>query len=55
MKEQIKGMVMNGIETGDYSYIREAEKMAYENGIEMTFDDEWVSVEDEVFYFNGAF
>ena len=53
--EEIERLVLKAIEEGDYGYIRQAEKIAYEKGITMEFDDEYVAVEDEVFYFNGAF
>lgn len=55
MKEQIRKMVAEAIENGDYSQIRKAFEVAYENGIFMAEDEDYVMVEDEVFYFNGAF
>lgn len=53
--EEIVRLVKKAIDEGNYKYIREAESIAYETGVEMSFDDEYVTVNDEVFYFNGAF
>lgn len=54
MKEVI-ALVVEAIETGDYSLINKAFEIASEKGIFMEEDDEWVMVEDERFDFNGAF
>ena len=54
MKEVIE-LVKRAIETGDYSLINKAFELASKNGIFMEEDDEYVMVEDDVFYFNGAF
>lgn len=52
---RIEELVKKAINTGDYNFIREAIGIAYDEGIFMCEDDEFVMVEDEVFYFNGAF
>ncbi len=52
---RIEELVKKAINVGDYNFIREAMKIAYTEGIDMCEDDEFVMVEDEVFYFNGAF
>ena len=48
-------MCIKAVEEENYNLIREASVIAYENGIEMSFDDEYVTVEDETVLFNGAF
>lgn len=56
IREIVVGLVKKGIESSDYSYIREAMMLCSdENGVSMAQDDEFVMVDDEVFYFNGAF
>lgn len=52
---RIEELVKKAIDIGDYNLIREALDIAYDEGIWMCEDDEFVMVEDEVFYFNGAF
>lgn len=54
MNEVIE-LVKKAIENGDYSLIDKAFDLATEKGIFMEEDDEYVMVEDDVFYFNGAF
>ena len=51
----IKKMVEKAIDTGDYSFIRKAMDMAGDEGIFMAEDNDFVMIEDDVFYFNGAF
>ena len=56
MRESVIRLVKKGIEKGDYNYVREAMALCSdENGVVMAEDDEFVIVDDEVFYFNGAF
>lgn len=52
---RIEELVKKAIDIGDYNLIREALDIAYDEGIWMCEDDEFVMVEDEAFYFNGAF
>lgn len=55
-RERVVELVLKGIEAQDYNYIREAMKLCSdETGVEMCEDEEFVMVDDEVFYFNGAF
>lgn len=53
-KEKMIALCNTAVAEEDYSLIKEAEKIAYEYGIEMAFDDDYVSVEDEVINFNGV-
>ncbi len=56
MRDRVVGLVMRAIETGDYGYIREAMSLCSdESGVFMAEDEEFVMVDDEIFYFNGAF
>lgn len=56
IREIVVELVKKGIKSGDYNYIREAMALCSdENGVFMAEDDEFVMVNDEVFYFNGAF
>lgn len=48
-------MVEEAIATNDYSLIRDALCLAYENDIYMSESDDHVYVEDDRFDFNGAF
>lgn len=52
---RIVELVENAINTGNYSFIRKAMNIAGDNGIFMAEDEDFVMVEDDVFYFNGAF
>ena len=55
-REKVVRLVLTAIETGDYNYIREAMGLCSdESGVFMAEDDEFVMVDDDVFYFNGAF
>lgn len=47
-REEAIKMVWNLLECDN---IREAENIAIEYNIEMTFEDDCISVEDDVFYF----
>ena len=56
IREQVVELVKEGIESGDYNYIRKAMSMCSdENGVFMAEDEEFVMVDDDIFYFNGAF
>ena len=56
IREIVVELVKKGIKSNDYNYIREAMALCSdENGVFMAEDDEFVMVNDEVFYFNGAF
>lgn len=56
IREQVVELVKEGIENGDYNFIRKAMDMCSdENGVFMAEDEEFVIVDDEPFYFNGAF
>lgn len=56
IREQVVELVKKGIQSGDYNFIREAMRMCSdENGVFMAEDDEFVMVDDDLFYFNGAF
>ena len=56
LREKIVALVQKGIEVGDYNYIREAMALCTdESGVLMAEDENFVMVDDEVFYFNGAF
>ena len=55
IKEKLMDMVEQAIREEDYGIIREAFSIAYKNNIDMTEGDDFVMVEDEKFYFNGAF
>jgi len=54
MREQLVDMVKEAIKTGDYNLIRQAMRICPDD-VFMAEDDEFVMVDDEVFYFNGAF
>lgn len=54
-REEVVRLVEKAIAEEDYGYIYMAECLAHSAGIEMSFDEKWVMVGDEVFYFNGAF
>jgi hypothetical protein len=55
IKEQLWKMVEQAIAEEDYSIMREAFQISYENDVEMIECDDYVMVEDERFDFNGAF
>ena len=56
MRDRVVALVMLGIERGDYNYIREAMSLCSdETGVWMAEGDDFVMVDDDVFYFNGAF
>jgi hypothetical protein len=56
VREKVEKLVMEGIETGDYGFIREAMSLCSdESGVFMAEDDEFVMIDDDIFYFNGAF
>jgi hypothetical protein len=55
-RAQVVRMVEEAIESGNYNLIREAMNLCSdETGVFMAEDEEFVMVDDEVFYFNGAF
>lgn len=56
LRENVVNLVEQAIECGDYNYIRQAFAMCSdENGVFMAEGDGFVMVDDDVFYFNGAF
>lgn len=56
MREMVEMLVKKGIATGDYNFIREAANLCSdESGVFMAVDDEYVMIDDDMFYFNGAF
>ena len=56
MREQVVKLVKEGIEKRDYNYIRKAMAMCSdENGVFMAEGEDFVMVDDDLFYFNGAF
>ena len=55
-RTEVVRLVLTAIETGDYNYIRQAMNLCTdESGVFMAEDETFVMVDDEVFYFNGAF
>lgn len=55
-REEVVRLVLTAIETGDYNFIRQAMNLCTdESGVFMAEDDDFVMVDDDVFYFNGAF
>jgi hypothetical protein len=55
-RAEVVRLVLTAIETGDYNYIRQAMNLCTdESGVWMAEDEEFVMVDDDVFYFNGAF
>lgn len=54
-RDRIVRLIKIAIEKGNYDIIRRAIDIAYSNGIECCWDDDSIMVEDEVFYFKGAF
>lgn len=54
-RERVVRLVLIAIERGNYNIIRRALDIAYDNGIECVTDDNWIAIEDEILYFNGAF
>ncbi len=56
MRERVVALVRKAIESGDYGYIREAMSLCSdESGVFMAEDEDFVMVDDDIFYFNGAF
>ena len=56
MRERVVALVRKAIESGDYGYIRGAMSLCSdESGVFMAEDEEFVMVDDDIFYFNGAF
>lgn len=55
-REKVVALVEKAIETDDYNFIREASRLCNdETGVFFAEDDKFVMVDDDVFYFNGAF
>ena len=56
-RQKVERLVREAIDTGDYNYIREAMDVAYNSNGEvfMAEDETFVMVDDDVYYFNGAF
>ena len=50
--KMICSIVIEYVESEDYEELRKAEDIAYEYDIFMEFDDEYIAVEDDVFYLN---
>lgn len=47
-------LAKNGIdEAGSYEKRHELESLAYDNEVFIAYDDEWIAVEDDVFYFRA--
>lgn len=56
IREQVEGLVRKAIEEQDFNFIREAMNLCSdESGVFMALDDEYVMIDDDIFYFNGAF
>ena len=56
MREKVVELVMAAISTGNYDLIRKAMSLCSdETGVFMAEDEDFVMVDDDVFYFNGAF
>ncbi len=56
LRERVVSLVIEAIKTGNYNKIREAMMLCSdESGVFMAEDDEFVMVDDDIFYFNGAF
>ena len=55
-RAQVVRLVERAIAEGDYAYIRQAMGLCSdETGVWMCENDDSVMIDDEVFYFNGAF
>lgn len=55
-REEVERLVLMAIKTGDYNFIRQAMNLCSdESGVFMAEGDDFVMVDDDVFYFNGAF
>lgn len=56
LRAKVVELVEKAIETSDYNFIRKALNLCSdESGVFMAEDDDFVMVDDEIFYFNGAF
>lgn len=56
LRAKVEKLVLKGIQLEDYSYIREAMSLCSdESGVCMCEDDDFVMINDDVYYFNGAF
>lgn len=56
LRAKVEKLVLKGIQLEDYSYIREAMSLCSdESGVWMCEDDDFVMINDDVYYFNGAF
>lgn len=51
--KKICGLVIEYLETENYEVLRRAESIAYDYDVFMAFDEEYIAVEDDVFYFNN--
>ena len=55
-RTKVVQLVETAIATGDYNYIRQAMNLCTDDsGVWMAEDEDFVMVDDDVFYFNGAF
>lgn len=55
-RELVESLVKEGIKTGDYNFIRKAMMLCSdESGVFMAEGDDFVMIDDDIFYFNGAF
>ena len=56
LRDKVEGLVLKGIKLGDYRYITEAMMLCDdESGVWMCEDSDFVMINDDVYYFNGAF
>ena len=55
-RTKVVQLVETAIATGDYNYIRQAMNLCTdESGVWMTEGEDFVMVDDDVYFFNGAF
>lgn len=55
-RAEVVQLVETAIATGDYNYIRQAMNLCTdESGVWMAEGEDFVMVDDDVYFFNGAF
>ena len=55
-REEVVRLVEKAIAEGDYNYIRQAMNLCTdESGVWMAEGEDFVMVDDDVYFFNGAF
>lgn len=55
-RTEVVRLVETAIATGDYNYIRQAMNLCTdESGVWMAEGEDFVMVDDDVYFFNGAF